>query len=247
MKIFLGIIVFIMTCSCANYIKNMHKQLDASHSNEKRYSLYEKYGNRNSQRVKTTGNENFVSPGIKRYYQPKKNMSKRKRYTASDFDDNLPNGSFWLASSGRNRDFLFSKNVNVRSGDIVLIQVQEKLKNEISDELKREFPLARKRMGTVKVEASVEKHKEESASTQSPAQPQQKNNKKIYDVISSVVVGEVDENHLVVKGEKSILFRNQKRLVEVQALVKRQHIEPDGSLASDRIIENQIHVTRRLQ
>ena len=58
---------------------------------------------------------------------------------------------------------------------------------------------------------------------------------------------QVNNNHLVVKGEKEILFRNKKRLVEVQALVNRQHVEPDGSLASNKIIENQIQVVRPLR
>ena len=229
-----GILVFM--CSCASYIKNTHRYLDNHDKNRKTYSLHEKYKRASRQKV-TTGNKKYVSPGVKRYYQPKKNV-KKKRYKSHDFDDNRPDGSLWLASSGRNREFLFSKNVNVRSGDIVLIQVQEKLKNEITSELKRKFPVLGKKTQSSSSDAPAEKKESKKL---------QQNNEKIFDVISSIVVDEVNNNHLVVKGEKQILFRNKKRLVEIQALVNRQHIEPDGNLASNKIIENQIQVIRRLQ
>ena len=239
MNIFFSLIL-VFVCSCA-YVENMHKYFDKHEKKQKRYSLYEKYKKESNSKV-TTGNKKFVSPGIKRYYQPKKNVVKsKKRYTASDFDDNHSDGSIWLASSGRNREFLFSKNVNVGNGDIILIQVKEKLKNEIASELKREFPLRNinlnKKMIPPPNPKPVEKVEAE----------EKKNDEKIFDVISSIVIDEVSSNHLVVKGEKQILFRNKKRLVEIQALVNRQHVEPDGSLASDKIIENQIQVIRHLE
>ena len=242
MKIFIGVALIFLS-SCAQYVKKMHKYFDREEEKPKRYSLYDKYRNDSYQKV-TTGNRKFVSPGIKRYYQPQKNVvqEKKRRYTASDFDDNRSDGSIWLASSGRNRDFLFSKNVNVRSGDIVLVQVQEKLKSEITAELKRAFPLT-----LPPLDPNAPVPKEPVVPKAPPVEKPKVNDDKIFDVISSVVVDEINNNHLLVKGEKQILFRNQKRLVEVEALVNRQHIEPDGSLASNKIIETQIQVVRRLK
>ena len=243
MKIVIGILL-VFSCSCAHYVKKVHKYFDQHEKKPKRYSLYEKYRDKSIGKV-TTGNKDFLSPGVKRYYRPKKDVVKkkdsRKRYTASDFNDNRSDGSIWLASSGRNREFLFTKNVNVRNGDIVLIQVQQKLKRDIASELKREFPLP-----IITPNKKTEPSKLEPTK-KVEAKKLEFDDNKIFDVISSIVIDEVNNNHLIVKGEKEILFRNKKRLVEIQGLVNRQHIEPDGSLASGKIIETQVQVVRRLQ
>ena len=238
MKILFYIIIA-LNFSCANYIQSMHKQFDGHKNNQRKYSLADKYGSRKLGKV-STGNKKFLSPGVKRNYEPKEN-TKRRRYAASDFKDSRQDGSIWLSSSGRDRDFLFSKNVNIRVGDIVLIQVQKKLRNDIAGELERAFTRPQRTNGLL-----GEKNIVENVKKKTPKEIKTDDNK-IFDIISSIVMDEVNSNHLVVKGEKEILFRNKKQLVEVQALVNRQHVEPDGSLASSKIIENQIQVVRLLK
>jgi flagellar basal body L-ring protein FlgH len=66
----------------------------------------------------------------------------------------------------------------------------------------------------------------------------------IKDKISSVVVEEINREHLLIKGRKNVLYKNRKRMVEVQALVSRKDISDDDVLNSDTILETSVSVVK---
>ena len=67
---------------------------------------------------------------------------------------------------------------------------------------------------------------------------------KVYDRISSVVVEEINKDHVLIRGRKNLLYKNRKRLVEVQALVSKKDITVDDTLDSEKILESSITVLR---
>src|SRR5690606_31006733 len=72
-----------------------------------------------------------VAPPVRREYRP-------VRHTANDFVDSDTSGSLW-ANQGSSAS-LFTYQNDKRTGDIVIINVLENLRNQISSELKRVFP-----------------------------------------------------------------------------------------------------------
>lgn len=215
-------------------------QFDQYRKNTKRKtsSVYNKPG-RNRGDV-STGTAKIVDPEIKRQYQDERKAL--KRVTASDLTDNGNDGSLWGGSDPN--AFLFSTSKSKTSGDIVQINVLGKLRNEITMELKRAFPenpYEAKAAGDKKPDAPTV-----AAATPDPAGakgsdivPETGN-----DRISSVVVEEINREHLLIKGRKNVLFKNRKRMVEVQALVSRKDITDDDSVSSDAILESNVSVVR---
>ena len=62
--------------------------------------------------------------------------------------------------------------------------------------------------------------------------------------ISGVVVEEINREHLLIKGRKNVLFKNRKRMVEVQALVSRKDIGDNDIISSDAILESNVTVVK---
>ena len=54
----------------------------------------------------------------------------------------------------------------------------------------------------------------------------------------------INKDHLLLRGRKNVLYKNRKRVVEIQALISRRDIASDDTLLSNRIIENNISVIR---
>lgn len=211
-------------------------QFDQYRKNTKRRtsSVYNKPG-RNRGEV-TTSTAKIVEPGVKRQYQDERKAL--KRVTASDLTDNGNDGSLWGGSDPN--AFLFSTSKSKTSGDIVQINVLAKLRNEITMELKRAFP-----ENPYEAKASGEKK------TDAPATPPVADAAKTADGtdsgndrISGVVVEEINREHLLIKGRKNVLFKNRKRMVEVQALVSRKDITDDDAVSSDAILESNVSVVR---
>jgi flagellar basal body L-ring protein FlgH len=195
-------------------------------------------------RTITTGNEKAVSPSVKRQYKSEKEAV--KRYTASDLTDKGSDGSLWAGSDPN--AFLFSNNKSKNAGDIVQINVLSRLKNEITMELKKAFP-----DNPYDSKALAESNK--SADSKSPTVEKTANDKKegaaeastsesAQDKISGVVVEEINREHLLIKGRKNVLFKNRKRMVEVQALVSRKDIGDNDTVSSDAILESNVTVVR---
>lgn len=210
---------------------------------EDSFSQYRKPNRRTSteynkpNKMVSTNNQKVVEPQVRRQYKDEKTAL--RRYTASDLTDNGSDGSLWAGSDPN--AFLFSQNKTKTSGDIVQINVGSKLKDEITMELKRAFP-------DNPYEAKAEKEKEGKGNDKKPASvaetPSTPTGGDVKDKISSVVVEEINREHLLIKGRKNVLFKNRKRMIEVQALVSRKDIGDDDSLNSDQILETSVSVVR---
>lgn len=212
-------------------------QFDQYRKNTKRRtsSVYNKPG-RNRDEV-STNTQKLVNPEVKRKYQDERVALKRT--TASDLTDNGNDGSLWGTSDPN--AFLFSNSKNKSSGDIVQINVLAKLRNEITLELKRAFPdnpYDIKTTDTTKPAAATPPAGAPGAAATASTEPESS------DKISSVVVEEINREHLLIKGRKNVLFKNKKRMVEVQALVSRKDIMDNDSVNSDSILESNVSVVR---
>ena len=211
-------------------------QFDQYRKNTKRRtsSVYNKPG-RNRGEV-STSTDKIVSPEVKRQYQDERKAL--KRVTASDLTDSGNDGSLWGGSDPN--AFLFSTAKSKTSGDIVQINVLAKLRNEITMELKRAFP--ENPYETKPTEKKPDAPAAATPATADAAKPADTGTD--TDRISSVVVEEINREHLLIKGRKNVLFKNRKRMVEVQALVSRKDITDDDAVSSDAILESNVSVVR---
>ncbi len=254
MKLSIFVLSFILS-SCTSYMNTIYRDmenqerlnadLDLPTSDDDTWGQYRKKPrrtsteyNRGTNKNITTNNQKVLEPSVKRQYKDEKTAL--KRVTASDLTDNGTDGSLWAGSDPN--AFLFTSNKTKTSGDIVQINVLGKLKEEISLELKKAFP-----DNPYEVKASKEGETKEGAS----AAPDRKvassdggGSSNVQDKISGVVVEEINREHLLIKGRKNVLFKNRKRMVEVQALVSRKDIGEDDTISSDSILESTISVVR---
>jgi flagellar L-ring protein precursor FlgH len=243
--------------SCSSFLDGMYRDLDHQErlstdgedqnqeadpfdqyrKNTKRRtsSVYNKPG-RNRGDV-STNTAKIIAPEIKRQYQDERFALKRT--TASDLTDNGHDGSLWSGSDPN--AFLFSTSKNKTSGDIVQINVLTKLRNEITMELKRAFPdnpYEKKLAEDKKPDAPA------AVATTPATQAKDAETETETDRISGVVVEEINREHLLIKGRKNVLFKNRKRMIEVQALVSRKDITDDDAVSSDAILESNVSVVR---
>ena len=178
----------------------------------------------------------------------------KKRFTSSDFVDSDTTGSLW--SNYDDSNSLFSTTSSRKSGDIVVIDVLETMKNSISKELRKAFPLAPLFQSNSIVSALSEENndnkddgKKNSAIAPGSAETKKDEVKEdtevadiIYDKISSRVASEVNKDHVVLKGRKEVYFRNQKRLIEIHGLAKKSDIDGSDKIKSDQLIESKIFI-----
>ena len=247
MRKFIILPLFLILTSCASYVQNLHRQI----SNEERakamknrppQARYNQYGNgmrRPIENPVTLGNypststQSNYAPGVRRNYN--QSVGKR-RFTADDLKDNDRDGSLWTGNNSKN--FLFVTNNLKREGDIVIIEVTESLKNTIQDELKRAFPDMPKRGKKGKKE---EPKKEEEPKA---AQAESSDPDKVYDKISTKVVEQINQQYLLLRGRKEVLFKKKKRYFEIQAIVSRKDINAKDAVESTKILEPKINVLR---
>jgi flagellar basal body L-ring protein FlgH len=247
------LISLLFLTSCAPYINRVHQQLDREEMRQRRHTprgaysnskntnfdLYRQGGrkfvsNKQVKRV-SSSNRKYAPPSTKRLYRPA--AAVKKRYTTNDLTDNGNTASLWAQDDHH----LFQKVEQKRNGDIILIEVAGKLKNEITMELKRAFPDSpkRKKRNDAKKETPGEDSKDTATATDTaPA------GNKIHDKISSVVIEEINNDHLLLRGRKHLLYKNRKRLIEIQALVSRTDVSDENSIASDNILESTVNVLR---
>ena len=184
-----------------------------------------------SNNLHSTNFNRNIQPNVKRQYG-----NQKKRYTSSDMSDNGNEGSLWSGAGQEN--YLFSRNNVKRQGDIVVIQVQDKLKKNITLELSRAFPdmLKKKKKGEKEEQKNADAAGEQDKEPADPA--------KIYDKISSVVIEEINNDHMLLRGRKDVLYKQKRRLVEVQALIARRDISDEDSVLSNNVLESTIAVLR---
>jgi flagellar L-ring protein precursor FlgH len=249
MKTILILSLFLLT-SCAGYVNSLHKQMDEpkkrsvnNNSNTGRYDPYAPYrriGQRNKDKRPihnpiTYQNIGNKEPPVKRNYIPAD-----KRYKSDDFIDGDNSGSLWTNQGTSSH--LFSGVVQKRIGDIVVVNVMENLRNQISAEMKRAFPDPPKK----KVAAKDDKKKDNVQAAQAaPAKPaDDEADSKVFDKVSGTIVEEVSKDYLLVKGRKEITFKKEKRFIEVQSLVSRRDISDNDSINSDKVLESRVIVLR---
>lgn len=224
----------------------MHKEFDRSDgvqapTRKPNFDLYRKRNAVSSKPMINSQNNPYVVPSVKREYS---NPRVKTRVKARDIADNRGDGSLWSGVEGRN-NYLFTKNNKKSHGDIILIKVAGKMKNEITAELKRAFPSPVSAPNGGGKPAEKEENKGPSpASTANQDENVDASSDKIYDRVSSVVVEEINDDHLLLRGRKSVLYKNRKRMIEVQALVSRKDVLDDDTVISDTVIENNITVLR---
>lgn len=247
--------------ACSGFIDRMHQQMDVEDGNyapqssiqssgSPQFDMYRKgpsIGQR--QQGPNTATDPLVQPTVKRYYQPEQQVQ-RKRYKADDLLDNSNQGSLWSGSG--NENYLFSSDKVRKIGDIILIEVQGKLKNEITMELKRMFPppFPQKKPGTEGAAAGQATPPAANAAAAPAAEAatgddaQYKEDETVYDRFTSLIIEEIDRKHVLLKAQKNLLYNKRKRLVEVQALVSRSDIRPDDTVSSNSFLETTIEVLK---
>ena len=255
MKASMIIILLLALTSCSSYIDRIHQQLDkdiqkerssshrlAKKGNRRRkndnFDLYRNSGrqlvNNDKTVARSSKNNRFISPKTKRHYRPMEKA--KKRYTAEDLKDSGNGASLWSDNSNQ----LFYRDIKKRNGDIILINVLKSLKSEITLELKRAFPEStNKKKKDAKVKKEENKEKTKPATAEEPVSVG-----KVHDRISSVVIEEISQDHLLLRGRKTLLYKNAKRLVEIQALVTRKDISEEDTINSDSILETTVNVLR---
>lgn len=241
--------ILLFLVSCANYVDQLHRQIDREEkladgeptSERDRFAPY-----RESDRFRTDkdrrpikdpvtyslGTGPGVRPPVKREYRP-------QRYKANDFVDNDNAGSLWAGQGSSSS--LFTYQNDKRTGDIVIINVLENLRNQISAELKRTFPDKPVRAAdgqTPKNEPPPPPSAPGSAASDSEM------DMKVYDKISGTVTEEISKDYVLLRGRKELIFKKEKRSIEVQALVSRKDIMENDYVNSDKLLESRIFILR---
>jgi flagellar L-ring protein precursor FlgH len=238
--------LFIITSifsGCGSYVGKMHKEFDRADGKRKppqkrkdQFDFYRQDQQKQNSNAMSSSQASVLMPTVKRQYQ------EAKRIKAEDLNDNGSSGSLWVGSGDDN--FLFTNDRKKSSGDIVLISVESRLKNEITAELKRAFPdtTRQKRASDAKSEAG---NKTATSAAPAPKAAEDEGSKdEVFDRISSIVIEEINKDHLLLRGRKYLLYKNRKRLVEVQALVPRRDVTNSDTVDSSNIIESSVNVLR---
>lgn len=223
------LIIFLMLSmiftSCGSLVDRFHRDMDADTKYKKAQTQqFTKYRSSPKQTLSSQNRRN-VSPSTKRQYS--QNTQKKKRYKADDLLDNSNNASLWSSDN----EGLFTTNTHLTVGDIVVIEVQHKLKNEITRELKSAFTplnLSKKKNEETK-DATAEKATDED---------------KVYDKFTSIIIEEINQAHVLIKSQKNLLFNKRKRLIEVQSLIARKDISPDDTVSSNDFLETTVSIIR---
>jgi flagellar basal body L-ring protein FlgH len=240
------LLVFILTLtSCASYVQNLHKQIDNEERMNKRQRTKQVRNNRDARPITNpTTLGNYPSANSKRDYRPNNNRQYQsrgtRRHKASDLIDNQGDGSLWTGENSKS--FLFVTNNLKSKGDIVIIEVMEALKDKIQDELKRAFPEQKKRSKKSKrVDSKPEK---DDNAAKNVAEKGSSKPGKVHDKISSTVIEQVNQDYLLIRGRKEVMFRKYKRYFEIQALVSQKDISSKDAVSSDKLLETKINVLR---
>lgn len=234
-----------LSSGCSSYVDRVHQQIDREYREQRGISPNQNLPStdlsreqRQANRALSTQDSRYQPPSVQRQYGSTNNDDQRTnqsgRTRAEDLRDNQNQGSLWAGSDNQ----LFVQDRSRTSGDIILINVMDRLKSEISLELRRAFPPPRRRQQN-------ENNEEEGGEQQAErdvAQDEAEN--RIHDRISSVIIEKVSRDHVVLRGRKNVLYRNSKRLVEIQALVSMRDIKDDDTINSSEIIESQISILR---
>lgn len=246
MKTTLFLMLFITT-SCANYIDSIHRQINKDQRSRSKARTKKMYPMRYSDKrpienpitlggPSTASRKNYL-PNVQRQYS----AQGKRRYRASDLLDNKREGSLWNHEKGDN--FLFINNSTKKRGDFVILEVMQTMKSKIQEELKRAFPDPPKRKAkkVAKKEDSEDKDKNKEVASEKE-KPESGN--KVYDKISTQVVEKINKDYLLLRGRKEVIFKKNKRYVEVQVIAPAKDINANDSVSSEKILEPRITILR---
>lgn len=244
---------FILLCllflvSCAGYVDSIHRQIDREEKGgmvrQEPKSHFAPYRNRfntadDKRPVKNPVTYSLGSdPGGQRRPPPVKREYRQMRAKADDFVDKEDTGSLWADQGSSSSLFTYQNDKHM--GDMVIINVLEDLRNQISSELKRLFPDAPRKGKTL---ANGEKADAKAASALTPPAPAESDmDMKVYDKISGTVTEEISKDYIVLKGRKEVIFKKEKRSIEVQALVSRKDIMENDYVNSDKLLESRVFI-----
>jgi flagellar L-ring protein precursor FlgH len=242
--------------SCAGFVDQVHRQIDrdekvTTHTREyqpkDRYAAYRaqnRFHPENDKRpiknplTYSLGSDpsGQMKPAVKRDYRP-------QRAKAEDFVDDDNSGSLW-ANQGSSSS-LFTYQNDKHTGDMVIINVLENLRNQISAELKRTFPDKPKRSGKELKEGAEGDKKAAQGAPQAPNNQDNEMDMKVYDKVSGTVMEEISKDYIVLRGRKEVIFKKEKRSIEVQALVSRKDIMENDYVNSDKLLEQRVFILGR--
>lgn len=248
MKSLMALLFFIT--GCASYVNGIHKQIDREEArNDPRNSSNDPYSSYREQGIKRTRADrrpvqhpnslsnlnptNDMPPPVKRDYR------RNGRTSADDFVDDGTSGSLWVNAAGGS---LFTTDVTKRVGDIVIVNVLDSLRGQISSELKRAFPQPQPQKAAAAGAAAASTNP-----TPAAPEPTDKGDEletKVYDKISGVVAEEINKDYFLLRGKKEVVFRKEKRFIEVQALVARKDIADNDTINSDKLLESRVIILR---
>ncbi len=237
-------IAVLLNIGCSSYVSRVHQQIDREYQqmhNPNARAMPSTDTARQAQQGPSTQNSSFQPPSVQRQYQSSQatgsvglgSSQGQQRTRAEDLRDNTPSTSLWAS----NESNLFSHSRRRSSGDIVLINVMDRLKKEISLELRRNFPPPRRQQRD-------QQQEEDEQQEEGSRDVAQEGESRIHDRISSVIIEQISRDHVLLRGRKNVLFQNARRLIEVQALVATRDIDNNDSIKSDDIIESQVTVLR---
>jgi flagellar basal body L-ring protein FlgH len=253
MKLVVFLILSTLFTGCANYINSVYRQIDREEAQAKNGppprdgidTFRQTYGKKDKTKDKRpinnpvtfslagTGPSSEMRPAVKREYRP-------QRYNRNDFVDDDSSGSLWGKQSSSSS--LFISTHEKGQGDVVIINVLDNLRNQISSELKRAFPDPKKKTADKTAPGAP------GAPAGTAAQPTDTSSDdvdmKVYDKVSGTVVEEINENYLVVRGRKEVIFKKEKRSIEIEALVSRRDILENDHVNSDKILESRVFILR---
>lgn len=247
MKI-LPLLTLLFFVSCANYVNSLHRQIDKEENGGKKsanadmknhYSPYKNRFNRENDKrpikdpttysMSDGGPSGQMKPSVQRDYRP-------TRHNANDFRDNDSNGSLW-ANQGSSSS-LFTYQNDKHTGDMVIINVLENLRNQISSELKRVFPDRPKKA------AEGEKSSKAAATAAATPAAAEEMDMKIYDKISGTVMEEISKDYILLRGRKDVIFKKEKKSIEVQGLVSRKDIMENDYVNSDKMLDARVFILK---
>lgn len=257
MKILLLGFLFTLT-SCAGYVNSLHHQIDREEKGDRpraaspknpgdRFAAYrerDRFRPEEDKRpIKNPLTYSLGSESSGQMRPPVKREYRQQRYQADDFVDNDNGGSLW-ANQGSSAS-LFTYQNDKHTGDMVIINVLENLRNQISSELKRTFPDKPKRAGK-EGEKTADAAKKEALAPPS-AKDDNEMDMKVYDKVSGTVMEEISKDYIVLRGRKEVIFKKEKRSIEIQALVSRKDIMENDYVNSDKLLESRVFILKENQ
>jgi len=246
----LGIFIFAahLLFGCSSYIDKIYSELDKQSDVNKNKSPKDKFAhfktfNDKSKSI-SSSNYKYLPPKTQRQYKAIEESGTR-RYTTEDLYDNTKTNGLWANMDADNH--LFTQNSSKQNGDIIVVNVFEDLKSKISMELKRAYPDIPKPNNAAspsKTPASVPEAQPSTETAGNAKDSEKDDQDKVFDKISSIVVDQINKDHLLIRGRKNVIYKGNKRTVEVEALVSRRSISVDDSVNSNDILESYVEVLR---